>query len=71
MCFCRGGPTAATARYHFLVWFLTMVVAMVFVHEVGFGWRHQRYPRLSERLVGHSLSQWLASGLLRLQKSAA
>jgi hypothetical protein len=65
--FYRGG----VARYHFLSWFLTMVVAMVFMHEVGFGWLQRRYPALSGRIVNHPLSQWLASGLSRLQKSAA
>jgi hypothetical protein len=59
------------ARYHFLTWFLTMVVVMVFMHEVGIGWLRRRYPELSERLATHPASLWLASGLARLQKSAA
>ena len=59
------------ARYHFLTWFLTMVVVMVFMREVGIGWLRRRYPELSERLATHRLSLWLASGLARLQKSAA
>ena len=44
---------------------------MVFMHEVGIGWLQRRYPVLSERLASHPLSLWLASGLTRLQKSAA
>jgi hypothetical protein len=28
---------AATARYHFLTWFLTMLVAMVWCQQVGIG----------------------------------
>lgn len=62
---------ADVARYHFLTWFLTMVVVMAFIHEVGIGWLQRRYPMLSERLAKYPLSLWLASGLTRLQKSAA
>src|SRR5262245_27058842 len=59
------------ARYHFLTWFLTMVVVMVFMHEIGMGWLQRRYPELSERFASHPLSLWLASGLTRLQKLSA
>ncbi len=62
---------ANVARYHFLTWFLTMVVVMVFLHEVAIGWLRRRYPELSERLATHPLSLWLASGLTRLQKISA
>jgi hypothetical protein len=60
-----------TARYHLLTWLLTMLVVMVFMHEVGIGWLQRRYPVLSDRIVHHPLSQWLVSGLSWLQKSAA
>ena len=59
------------ARYHLLSWFLTMLLVMVFLHEVGLGWLRRRYPRSADRLAHHPLSLWLASGLARLQKSAA
>src|SRR5262249_1479391 len=62
---------ADVARYHFLTWFLTMAVVMVFMHEIGIGWLQRRYPELSERFANHSLSLWLASGLTRLQKLSA
>ena len=63
---------AAIARYHFLTWFLTMLVVMVLMHEVGIGWLQRRYPVLSERVIADiPWSQWLASGLTRLQKSSA
>ncbi|MGH6684772.1 MAG: hypothetical protein ACRECA_12800 [Pseudolabrys sp.] len=62
---------AAVARYHFLTWFLTMLVVMAFMHEVGVGWLRRRHPVLSEHIVSHPLSLWLASGLSRLQKSSA
>jgi hypothetical protein len=57
-----------TARYHFLTWFLTMLVVMVFVREIGFDWLARRYPVMAERIVHHPLSRRLASGLARLQK---
>ena len=41
------------------------------MHEVGIGWLQRRFPELAERLAGHPLTRWLASGLARLQKSAA
>lgn len=59
------------ARYHFLTWFLTMLVVMVFMHEVGLGWLRWRYPVFSKRIAAHPVSLWLASGLTRLQKSSA
>jgi hypothetical protein len=59
---------AAIARYHFLSWFLTAVVAVVWFHDVGIGWLRQHYPALSERFASHPISLRLASGLARLQK---
>ncbi|MDO8875224.1 MAG: hypothetical protein Q8M24_15660 [Pseudolabrys sp.] len=61
----------ATARYHFLTWFLTMLVVMVFLVEIGFGWLRRRYPVVSERLLLHPLSRRIANGLSRLQKVSA
>ena len=60
--------TAATARYHFLTWFLTMLVVMVWLHEVGVHHLKQRFPLLSERFAKHPGVRWLASGLDRLQR---
>ena len=62
---------AAAARYHFLTWFLTLVVVMVFLHEVGVGWLQRHYPVLADRIATHPGSRWLASGLTRLQKLSA
>ena len=62
---------AAVARYYFLTWFLTMLVVMVFMHEVAVGWLQRRYPVLSDRIANHPWSRWLASGLTRLQKISA
>ena len=62
---------AAIARYHFLTWFLTLLVVMVFMREVGIGWLQRRYPGVSERIANHRRSRQLASALARLQKVSA
>jgi cadmium resistance protein CadD (predicted permease) len=62
---------AATARYHFLTWFLTMLVGMVWFHDVGIAWLKQRFPTASQRVAVHPLAQRLASGLARLQKASS
>ena len=62
---------AAISRYHYLDWFLTMLVAMVCTHEVGMGWLKRRYPVMSDRILSHPWSHRLASGLSRLQKVAS
>ena len=40
---------AAIGRYHFLTWFLTLLVDAVFVQQVAVGWLRRRYPLLCER----------------------
>ncbi len=62
---------ASIARYHYLTWFLTMLVVMVFMHEIGMGWLQRRYPVLSDRIAAHPWRLRLASGLARLQKVAS
>jgi len=62
---------AATARYHFLTWFLTMVVVMVWFHDVAMAWLARRYPDAMNRIANHRLSRQLASILTRLQKATA
>jgi hypothetical protein len=62
---------AGVARYHFLTWFLTMLVVMVFMHDVGMGWFKRRYPVMSDSVISHPLSRWLGSGLARLQKASS
>jgi hypothetical protein len=56
-------------RYHFLSWFLTMVVVMVWLHDIGLVWLQRRYPALSGRIANHPMTQRLASGLTCLQKA--
>lgn len=62
---------AEAARYHLLTWFLTMLVVMVWFHQVGVDWLARRYPALAARMSTHPAAMRLASGLTWLQKSAA
>ncbi len=62
---------AAVARYHFLTWFLTGVVAAVWMQQVGVDWLARRYPGLCGRIAGHPVARRLASGLARLQEVSA
>ncbi|HEY6024225.1 MAG TPA: hypothetical protein VIV34_08620 [Pseudolabrys sp.] len=62
---------AAIARYHFLAWFLTMLVVVVWFRRVGIDWLKRHFPALSQQFVVHPWSQRLASGLARLQKVSA
>jgi hypothetical protein len=62
---------AEAARYHFLTWFLTMVVVMVWFHRVGIDRLRERFPTLAARMSAHPAATRLASGLAWLQKSAA
>ena len=59
--------SAAVARYHFLAWFLTALVSVVWFHDVGVAWLRRNYPVLSGRFAGHAVSQRLASGIARLR----
>lgn len=56
------------ARYHYLTWFLTALVVMVFVHEVGIGWLRRRFPNISARLDQLPWARWPASGLSWLKQ---
>jgi hypothetical protein len=62
---------AATPRYHFLSWILTMLVVTVWVQRVGLEQVRRRYPGWFERFVAHPWSRRLASDLARLQKLSA
>jgi hypothetical protein len=62
---------AASARYHFLTWLLTLLVVVVWFHDVGISWLTQRYPDASNRIANLWLSRQLASALSRLQKVSA
>jgi len=63
--------TAAVARYHLLSWFLTMLVVMVWLQQLGLVWVQQRYPVLAKQFTANPLSRRLASWLARLQKVSA
>ena len=59
---------SVSARYHFLTWLLTLLVVVVWFHDVGISWLMQRYPDASNRIANLWLSRQLASALSRLQK---
>lgn len=59
---------ATIARYHYLAWLLTALVAVIWAREVGIGWLQKRYPDQRGRIVTHPWSRRLASGLAHLQK---
>ena len=62
--------TAATARYHFLTWFLTMLVVMVWLHQVGHGLAAAALSgRFRSDFAKHPWSRQLASGLDAAAKS--
>ena len=61
----------ATPRYHFLSWFLTMIVALVWLHERGIGWFERRYPNICKRIAAAPFSVRLVSGLSRLETASA
>jgi hypothetical protein len=58
-----------TARYYFLTWFLTMLVVMVFVSEVGIDWLRSRFPNVSAHLGRLPSVRWLGSGLAWLEQT--
>ncbi len=60
--------TGAFARYHFLTWLLTILIVVVWAHDVGMGWFERRYPLVSGRIRANPWPRRLASGLSRLQK---
>jgi hypothetical protein len=59
---------SAHGRYSYLTWLLTLLVAAVWFHGEGLGWLRRRFPRLSERTLGHPASAALARGLDRLAR---
>ena len=57
----------ATPRYHFLAWFLTLLVGVVWLRERGVGWFQRRYPNIGRRIAAAPLSLRLVAGLSRLE----
>lgn len=62
---------ASIARYHYLAWYLTMIVAVAWLHEVGIGWLQRRYPVLCARMAANPVTLRLASGLASLHKMSS
>lgn len=61
----------AVARYHFLTWFLTMVVCAVWLHDMGVPWLQRRFPKGCARIASLPTSVRLASSLTWLQRVSA
>jgi hypothetical protein len=61
----------ATARYHFLTWFLTMLVCAAWLHGVGVAWLQRRFPQACARVAQLPTSVRLAAGLTWLQRMSA
>ncbi len=57
----------ATPRYHFLSWFLTSLVVVVWLKERGVGWLSRRYPDICKRIASAPFSLRLVAGLSRLE----
>jgi hypothetical protein len=57
----------ATPRYHYLSWFLTLLVVVAWLHERGVDWLSRRYPNFCKRIAAAPFSLRLASGLSRLE----
>ena len=60
-----------SARYYFLAWFLTMLVVVAWLRQIGVDWIEQRYPDACKRVVAAPLAQHLASSLSKLEHAAA
>ena len=56
-----------TPRYHFLTWFLTLLVAAAFMQRIGFPWLAARYPAAMAQVTRVLWPRRLAAGLERLE----
>jgi hypothetical protein len=61
---------ADTARYHFLTWFLTLLVCAVFMQQAGLPWLARRYPAAMARLTRILWPPRLAAGIGCLEGKA-
>lgn len=60
----------ATPRYHFLTWFLTLLVAAGFMQRIGFPWLARRYPAAMARITRVAWPPRLAAGIAWLEGKA-
>ncbi|MBV1698875.1 MAG: hypothetical protein KGQ47_11050, partial [Hyphomicrobiales bacterium] len=60
-----------SARYYFLAWFLTMLVVVAWLREIGIGWIESRYPDACQRIAAAPPAQRLAASLSKLVHAAA
>jgi hypothetical protein len=57
---------AGTPRYHFLTWFLTMLVAAVWAHDGAIAWFKRRHPAMAARIESHPWYLRLQSSLSKM-----
>jgi len=50
-------------RYHYLTWFLTLLVCAVWARDEGFDLLRQWFPRTAEWLARHPLRAWFERAL--------
>lgn len=56
-----------TPRYHFLTWFLTLLVAAAFMQRIGVPWLARRYPAAMTRLTRILWPRGLAKAMASLE----
>lgn len=59
-----------TPRYHYLTWFLTLLVAAAFMQQIGFPWLARRYPAPMARVTRILWPPRLAAGIAWLEGRA-
>lgn len=57
----------ATPRYHFLAWFLTLLVAAAFMQRIGVPWLARRYPAAMTRVTRILWPRGLATAMASLE----
>jgi hypothetical protein len=62
---------ASIGRYHYLAWFLTMLVVVVWLHDVGVGWFVRRFPGAAAWLASRHWLSSAAVALARLERTTA
>jgi hypothetical protein len=65
---CVGLFYAASGRYHYLTWLLTLLVAAVWLHDEGLEILQRRCPDFTARVAKHPASIALARGLERMSR---
>jgi hypothetical protein len=65
---CVGLFYAASGRYYYLTWLLTLLVVAVWLHDEGLEILRRRCPDFTPRVAKHPASLALARGLERMSR---